>query len=142
MIWPQTYQGRLESWIELREHCQSQDVASAVNQIDLWWQRTPWRPYYLHWDDRHDWPDPWQLLADNQYCDVARALGMLYTIKLLDRADCADAVMVTSDQGNLVLVQGGKYIMNWNPDQVVNIASDKITIQKTLESRILDRLLG
>jgi hypothetical protein len=110
--------------------------------IQKWWQRAPWRAYYLHWDDRENWPDPWQLLADNQYCDLARALGMLYTIKLLDRADCADAVMVAADQGNLVLVDGGKYIMNWTEDQIVNMASNKITIQRSLESAILDRLLG
>lgn len=67
---------------------------------------------------------------------------MLYTIKLLDRADCADAIMVAADQGNLVLVSGGKYIMNWKADEVVNMASDKIKIQRTLESRILDRLIG
>jgi hypothetical protein len=33
------------------------------------------------------WPDPWQLLSDDVYCEVARGLGILYTITLLDRAD-------------------------------------------------------
>lgn len=142
MIWPATYHGRLESWTDLRQRCLSLDQETALATIQNWWQRAPWRAYYLHWDDREHWPDPWQLLADNQYCDLARALGMLYTIKLLDRADCADAIMVAADQGNLVLVSGGKYIMNWKADEVVNMASDKIKIQRTLESRILDRLIG
>lgn len=96
----------------------------------------------LHWDDRQHWPNPWQLLADNEYCDVARALGIMYTIKLLDRGDLADAVMVSAQQGNLVLVQGGKYVMNWRPDAIVNIPSTPIKIERTLEPAVLDRLLG
>jgi hypothetical protein len=67
------------------------------------------------------WPDPWQLLSDNVYCDLARALGILYTISLLDRADMADAELVLTEDGdNLVQVAKEKYILNWNPDSVVN----------------------
>lgn len=117
-------------------------LAQCVAAIDQWWQHAPWRAYYLHWDDRQDWPNPWQLLADNEYCDVARALGIMYTIRLLDRSDCTDAVMISAAQGNLVLVQGGKYVMNWKPDAIVNIQSTPIKIERTLEPAVLDRLLG
>jgi hypothetical protein len=75
----------------------------------------------LHWDDRADWPDPWQLLSDNIYCDLARGLGILYTITVLDRDDLQDAVLVDSDQGNLVLVENGKYILNWDQSIGLNI---------------------
>lgn len=82
----------------------------------------PWRPYHLHWDDFATWPDPWELLSDNIYCDVARGLGIMYTISLLDRADFADAELVLTDEGhNLVQVCQTKYILNWDQDTVVNI---------------------
>lgn len=142
MNWPQTYQHRLQAWLDLRALCAELDLDSTISTIDQWWRRTPWRPYYLHWDDRADWPNPWQLLADNEYCDVARALGMLYTIKLLDRSDCKDARMVCAQQGNLVLIQDGKYVMNWTADEIVNIQSTQIKIEQTLEPAVLDRLLG
>lgn len=142
MNWPQTYQHRLQAWLDLRALCAELDLETTISTIDQWWQRTPWRPYLLHWDDRQHWPNPWQLLADNEYCDVARALGIMYTIKLLDRGDLADAVMVSAQQGNLVLVQGGKYVMNWRPDAIVNIPSTPIKIERTLEPAVLDRLLG
>ena len=142
MNWPSLYQARLESWLDLRARCAHFPLDETIAAVDKWWQNTPWRPYYLHWDDRQDWPNPWQLLADNEYCDVARALGIMYTIKLLDRGDVADAVMVSAQQGNLVLVQGGKYVMNWRPDAIVNIQSTQIKIERTLEPAVLDRLLG
>jgi hypothetical protein len=92
-----------------------------LEEINSWWFAAPWRPYYLHWDDQLTWPDPWQLLSDNVYCDLARALGILYTITLLDRVDMASTRLVlTEDGSNLVLVAKEKYILNWNPDSIVN----------------------
>jgi hypothetical protein len=78
-------------------------------------------PYYLHWDDQAQWPDPWQLLSENIYCDLARGLGILYTIALLDRADITDAQLIlTVDAHNLVLVPNTKYILNWEKHSIVN----------------------
>ena len=121
MIWPVTFAARLESWNLLRDQTQNLPIKSALEQINAWWFGTPWQPYYLHWDDQATWPDPWQLLSDNVYCDLARGLGILYTISLLDRADMASTRMVLTEEGdNLVLVAKEKYILNWNPDSIVN----------------------
>jgi hypothetical protein len=120
-MWPQTFDARLASWTFLREQCQYLPVESALARINDWWFRAPWQPYYLHWDDQLSWPDPWQLLSDNVYCEVARGLGILYTITLLDRADMAPAHLVLTDAGhNLVLVTKEKYILNWNATTIVN----------------------
>jgi hypothetical protein len=121
LIWPNTFSDRLENWNQLRNQCQTLDLESALTAINQWWFNAPWRPYYLHWDDQPTWPDPWQLLSDNVYCDLARALGILYTISLLDRKDMAPATLVLAeDDSNLVLVAKEKYILNWTPDSVVN----------------------
>jgi hypothetical protein len=120
-MWPDTFGDRLTSWNQLRNHAQALPVEHALEQINQWWFQTPWRPYYLHWDDMPTWPDPWQLLNDNVYCDLARALGILYTITLLNRADLATAELVLTESGhNLVLVNKTKYILNWVPNNVVN----------------------
>ena len=121
MIWPASFGARLESWNQLRDRCQNLSTESALNDINTWWFHTPWSSYYLHWDDQSNWPDPWQLLSDNVYCEVARGLGILYTITLLDRADLAPVRLVlTQDGTNLVLVTKEKYILNWEPDSIVN----------------------
>ena len=120
-MWPQTFDNRLASWAFLREQCQNLPVEPALARINDWWFRAPWRPYYLHWDDQKTWPNPWQLLSDDIYCDLARGLGILYTITLLDRADMASAALVLTESGhNLVLVAKEKYILNWDPNTVVN----------------------
>jgi hypothetical protein len=121
LIWPATFAARLESWNLLRDRCQNLPLESALDEINCWWFRAPWRPYYLHWDDQPTWPDPWQLLSDNVYCDLARGLGIVYTISMLDRADMDPVTLVlTEDGGNLVQVAKEKYILNWKPDSIVN----------------------
>jgi hypothetical protein len=96
-------------------------TAQALDTINRWWFRAPWRPYYLHWDDQNTWPDPWQLLSDDVYCEVARGLGILYTITLLERADMAPTTLILTETGhNLVQVAKEKYILNWRPDSIVN----------------------
>jgi hypothetical protein len=120
-MWPLTFSSRLENWNLLRNQCRHLPSESALNKINQWWFGTPWCPYYLHWDDQSSWPDPWQLLSDNVYCEVARGLGILYTITLLDRDDMAPVNLVlTESDHNLVLVAKEKYILNWAPDNIVN----------------------
>ena len=120
-MWCSTFEQRLEAWNSLRDRVRTLPKSDALEEINSWWQKTPWRAYHLHWDDQADWPDPWQLLSDNIYCDLARGLGILYTITVLDRDDLQDSVLVDSDQGNLVLVENGKYILNWDQSLRLNI---------------------
>ena len=107
------------------QQCLKLDSEPALIKINQWWFQTPWTAYHLHWDDQQDWPDPWQLLSDNIYCPVARGLGIMYTIAMLDREDLQDARMIEYQSDNLVLVAQEKYILNWDPDQVVNISLGK-----------------
>jgi hypothetical protein len=135
LIWPATFSDRLESWNQLRDQTQYLPLESALLDINAWWFQTPWRPYYLHWDDQNDWPDPWQLLSDDTYCEVARGLGILYTITLLDRADMAPVDMILTDDGtNLVRVAKEKYILNWEPDSIVN-TNQEIKIKRQYQQR-------
>jgi hypothetical protein len=134
-MWPKTFDARLASWNQLRNRVQTLALDAALAEINAWWFNSPWRPYYLHWDDQPTWPDPWQLLSDDVYCDLARALGILYTISLLDRADMADATLVLTESGdNLVQVAKEKYILNWKVDSVVN-TFQAVKIQQQLKQQ-------
>jgi hypothetical protein len=134
-MWPKTFQLRLDSWATLRSQSRNLKPELALEAINAWWFQAPWRAYHLHWDDRDTWPDPWELLSDNLYCDVAKGLGILYTISLLDHADLTDAELVLTSEGhNLVLVNKRKYILNWDQDIVVN-TNQEIEIKQQLTQR-------
>lgn len=121
-MWPRTFAERLAAWNQLRAQSAQGDLPQVLTTINQWWFQTTWIPYHLHWDDREIWPDPWQLLNDNLFCDLARGLGILYTIAMLDRDDISDAQLTEVDGDNLVLVNKKKYILNWDKEQIVNIS--------------------
>jgi hypothetical protein len=130
--WPATFEARLDSWNQLRTQVADQPVESVLEIINSWWFQSPWTAYHLHWDDQITWPDPWQLLSDNMYCEVARGLGILYTITCLNRGDMDSAELVlTNDDRNLVLVDKSKYILNWDRTVVLNTSSE-IEVKKSL----------
>ena len=119
-MWSHTFPERLTAWADLRAQSASLPLETALEAINTWWFQTPWRPYHLHWDDQDTWPDPWQLLDDNIYCGLARGLGIMYTIAMIDREDIQHAELVEADGDNLVLINQSKYILNWDASSIVN----------------------
>ena len=141
-MWHPDYQQRLGAWVDLRAQHQSQDFSEYLLAVNHWWNQTPWQPYYLHWDDLAVWPDPWQLIADDVFCGVARALGIAYTIILSDPEKLHEVEMAETDSDNLVLVDDGKYILNWSPSEIVNISSAEINIKRIIKRTQLEQKLG
>lgn len=45
----------------------------------------------------------------------------MYTLNLLERSDLQQIELVETENDNLVIVDGGKYVLNWAVDNVVNI---------------------
>jgi hypothetical protein len=139
-MWPSSVDQRLTAWYRLRESVQNLPVSEVLHNINAWWFNCPWQPYYLHWDDQATWPDPWQLLSDNVYCEVARGLGILYTITLLDRADLTSTSLVLTQTGhNLVLVEQTKYILNWTSDSIVNKNSEVAVHRQLTQKQIREQ---
>jgi len=142
VIWPNTFEERLPAWHALRHDAQHQDLDTALANINDWWWRAPMVNHTLIRQDPDSWPGPWDLLAQNSFCDLARALGMLYTVMMLQRGDVGHLELVETKETNLVLVQQGKYIMNWSPGTIVNNQSLQTNVLWSISSEALQRLIG
>ncbi len=142
-MWPQTYEERLASWVELRESASQLELQDFLERVNNWRLRAPLNNRYLHWDDQHRWPDPWQLLADNIYCERARALGMLYTIARAWKTGMGDVNIARDCEGDdLVLINQGKYILNWDLDDILNISLANFQVINYLEEETISNILG
>jgi hypothetical protein len=132
-IFQSTYEARLQDWFQLRTSVTSLPIEQQCIAIDEWWQDAPLVTHHLHPQDIDNWPDPWELLSENTYCEVARALGMCYTLHLIGITDI-ELVLArnnTAEDVVLVLVDNAKYIMNYWPDTVIsNTLKDFKVVQK------------
>jgi len=129
------YRDRLKVWHELRHNLKKKDLNQICVEVDAFWQNCPISTHYLHPADVEDWPDPWQLLSDNMYCEYARALGMIYTLMLLgiDDVDLVEATDYNSNDVILVLVNCAKYVMNYWPDSVLNSSQSDFRIKRRID---------
>ncbi len=131
-IFQLNYEARLSDWYDLRVRLEDSSLEEKCVEIDKWWQKAPLVTHHLHILDSENWPDPWQLLVENTYCEVARALGMCYTLLLLD-VDNVEMVEATDNTGNdvvIVLVDNAKYVMNYYPDMVLSITSSDFKVKR------------
>jgi len=128
------FHSRLKAWRELRLSLIGQSTEQICKKTDEFWQQCPVAGYYLHPDDIEKWPDPWQLLNDNIYCDYSKALGMIYTLLLLGVEDVefVEATDYSNNDVVLVLVDCAKYVMNYWPDTIVNTTLSDFKIKKNI----------
>ena len=138
-MWQSHPEQRLIAWVNLRDACKDNPkLEDMITKIHNWWQQAPMVLRYLHTDLIDEWPDPWELIAENTYCSLAKCLGMCYTIRMLDRQDIHNlCISEVNNNDYIVQVNNGLYTMNWNVDSVVNMTlEDKSKITKNIDSAV------
>jgi len=125
-MWNNNYETALQDWIQLREDTKILHIEEALGLIHNFWQQVPTIPHYLHYDDHEEWPGPWELLAENDYCEVAKALGMLYTIILIDRPEVYSTHLLQDDNYTYtqVLTDEREYVLNDIPGSITTSLED------------------
>ena len=118
---------RLRSWREFRTTLESLPLETALAETAEFWRCAPFVPYNLDYSDIRTWPDPWTLIDENIYCDVAKCLGIVYTISLTGHKKNLDVEirqyvdLKTGYEYNLAWIDKGKYILNMIDGEVLNI---------------------
>lgn len=116
---------RLASWQKLRKDIAQYDLKTSLEHINYFWESAPFTPYYLDWDKPESWPDPWTLVSENLYCDLAKALAMLYTVYFTEHKSQITVelriykCLLTGYEYNLIWINNGEFILNYS-NEIVN----------------------
>jgi hypothetical protein len=127
---------RLHEWKTFRGQISDLALPKAIERTNHLWSYAPFVNYYLSPARDPEWPDPWTLLHENYYCDVAKGLGILYTLLLSKHYQNTITQLElriyqdpkTREPYNTVWVNDGEFILNLTFDTV----EDKIQIDKDL----------
>jgi hypothetical protein len=124
-FWNLRVNDRLAEWKNFRHKLSDLPIDQAIPELNSFWSGAPYVTFYLDPSDPSTWPDPWTLLAENYYCNVAKALGILYTIYFTSHRTSDIKLLVYYDYNDkerytVVNMDQGKYILNYWPYEIVN----------------------
>ena len=120
------YEDRLEAWSEFRE---SLEVSNdPLKDVIKFYGQTP--EVSIHTDpwSKDSWPDPWQLILENQYCQFCIVLGQYYSLQLTERFSSSDfEIHIAIDRK-----KSDTYYMLYVDDKVIGYIADEYIQQKDL----------
>ena len=79
---------KIKMWRELRIQ-----LETAENPFDLvldFWKMAPVITIATDPYDKNTWPDPWEMIRQNEYCEFMKILAIFYTLQLTDRFSRSD----------------------------------------------------
>ena len=117
---------RISRWKSFRQQLNQLTMPDAILETLYFWQSCPFIPFYLAADDPATWPDPWELITENYYCDLAKTLGIVYTLHLSSHGpELNPEIRVYYDPKShytyhVAYLAHGKYVINLAEDELVN----------------------
>ena len=126
-MWKLETSERIARWRDFRKSLDDLPLADAVQAVAEFWHSCPYQPYYLDPADPESWPTAWDLIAENYYCDLAKALGIVYTIQFTQHGNTLDVEIhiyndiKTGYVYHLPVLESGKYVVNFIDNKIVNI---------------------
>lgn len=115
---------RLTEWKQFR-HLLEKDSDPFLKVVN-YWLKAPFVNQYLDYNDPSSWPDPWHLVLDSRYDNLAIVLGMLYTLLLTDRFSKENykIYMIKNErqQEDFCLVIGNSLVLNLIYGQISQVS--------------------
>lgn len=113
---------RLKEWRKWRKEIITQEDRQLLESVVYWWKFTPLMNKVLDIYDSEDWPDPWMLLWDAKFDEHATALGMAYTLHLMDWP--CDLVLIQTKTGMpmLVVAIDDEHVLNFTYGEIDTFA--------------------
>ena len=129
------YEERLVLWRKFRDELNSsldpiQDAINFYNQAPKCLiAADPYTP--------SDWPNPWEILEENNYCSFVKILAICYTLQLTDRlSQAAYEIHITRDNE-----KSERYYLLYVDDLVVGFTGDTYVQRKDLPNTLRSELV-
>ena len=118
---------RIRNWREFRQSFGTDETdEEQLLKTAKYWQSFPISKYYLDIDDPKNWPTPWEILYEGDYCQSTLAYMMEQTLLLADERWTTDRLKlyliddkVKSDIF-IILVADAKYVINYSHFDIIN----------------------
>jgi len=129
------YEDRLTFWREFRNNLETakDPIQEAINFYD----RAPRCSIATDPYTPSSWPDPWELLEENNYCSFVKILAICYTLQLTDVLSQASyEIHITRDNEN-----SETYYLLYVNDRVIGFNGDTHVHKDQLPNSLYSELV-
>lgn len=118
-VWQQPPEERLKLWRKFRKDNEHLEDLECLQAVLDWWKFTPLGSRAIDPYNRETWPDPWELVFEGNFDENAVALGIAYTLHLMDWP-CTVALVQDIEKTffGLVVIVDDHYILNYNYGEI------------------------
>lgn len=125
-----SYEARLQSWSDFRKSLESSE--DPFQDVIGFYSNTPLVSIHTDPWSKDTWPDPWQLILENQYCAFCIVLGQCYSLQLTERFSGSDfEIHIAIDRK-----KSDTYYMLYVDDKVLGYVADDYVLQTELPNTI------
>ena len=132
------YQDRLQAWSNFRQSLETSE--DPIQDTIDFYNSAPTTTIAIDPYTQSSWPDPWELLEENNYCAFVKILAICYTLQLTDVLSQASyEIHITRDRE-----KSATYYLLYVDDQVIGFNGDthvhRTELPSTLRSEFVHAL--
>lgn len=113
------FEYRLAAWHQFRTLVERDE--SPFTKVINYWNAVPLSARNVDPYDQSTWPDPWEMIEENSFCEFTKLLAVAYTLQLTKRFANSDLVFKIGVDNKLSRL----YYMLLVDDQIIGLDDDK-----------------
>lgn len=126
--WYESPSKRLSMWREFRNGLDTKNTVEVCNTVIRWWISAPLVNIAIDPVNSDQWPTPWEMLHQGDFCNNSLALGMAYTIYYANPDIDNELVYVTCPDTSvqqLCALIDNKHLLNFDHGRISTLPDEE-----------------
>ena len=136
--WFESPSKRLSMWREFRNGLDTENITEVCHTVINWWQSAPILNIVIDPVNSDQWPTPWEMLHQGDFCENSLALGMSYTIFYANSKLDNELVYITCHDKSfqkLCALIDNKHLLNFNRGSISTLPTNDCEINYRVKVR-------
>ena len=119
---------RLALWRDFRQSLDTSNISDVCKTVMDWWQGAPLLNITIDPVDSTNWPTPWEMLHQGDFCEDSLALGIAYTIYYANPDIKNELIYITNKKQSfqkLCVLIDNKHLLNYERSVISNFTDLK-----------------
>lgn len=115
-------------WRDFRKSLDTNNIFDVCNTVIAWWQSAPLVSIAIDPVNSSQWPTPWEMLHQGDFCEDSLALGMSYTIYYANPDIENELLYITCREKSLqrlCALIDNKYLLNFERGVISTLPTDE-----------------